>query len=271
VVDPLQPYGPLLETRLRLVTWNVWARHGPWERRQDAIAATLSAAEPDVVVLAEAWSAPDADQAASLAARIGLGHHCFAGGGAEDGIRSGAAVVARWPITEHEVRSLDAGTGRLGSVLRAEIAGPRGPVRVFAVMLDWPPHYSHVRQAQVRELADYVGGFDRTAPTAVCGDFNAPPDSDEIRMLTGLTAGCRVAWRDAWETADPADPGNTWSNANPWAAPMLLRAGRIDYVFAGPFGPGGRGQPVAARVVGREPVDGVVASDHYGVLAELRY
>jgi endonuclease/exonuclease/phosphatase family metal-dependent hydrolase len=212
VVDPLQPYGPLLETRLRLATWNVWARHGPWEQRQPAIAATLSAGEPDVVVLAEAWSTPDADQAATVAAEIGLEHHCFAGSGGEDGARSGAAVLSRWPMTEHEGRSLDAGTGRFGSVLRAEIAGPRGPIRVFAVMLDWPPHYSHVRQAQASELAGYVGGFDRTTLTAVCGDFDAPPDSDEIRMLTGLAAGCRVAWRDAWETADPADPGHTWSN-----------------------------------------------------------
>jgi endonuclease/exonuclease/phosphatase family metal-dependent hydrolase len=105
----------------------------------------------------------------------------------------------------------------------------------------------------------------------VCGDFNAPPDSDEIRMLTGLTAACRVAWRDAWEAAGPGEPAHTWSNANPWAAPMLLRDGRIDYVFVGPFGAGGRGQPVAARLVGREPVGGVVASDHYGVLADLRY
>jgi hypothetical protein len=56
-------------------------------------------------------------------------------------------------------------------VLRADIEGPRGPVRVFAVMLDWPP----------------------------------------------------------------------------------------------------RGQPVAVRAVGQDPVDGVVASDHFGVLAELRY
>jgi endonuclease/exonuclease/phosphatase family metal-dependent hydrolase len=269
VVDPLQPYGPLLETRLRLVTWNVWARYGPWERRQEAIAATLSAAGPDVVVLAEAWSAADADQASVLAAGIGLEHHCFAGDRVEDGIRTGAAVLSRWPIVEHERHSLDAGTGRGGMVLRAEVAGPRGPIRVFAVMLDWPPHYSHVRQAQARELVGYVGGFDRTALTAVCGDFNAPPESDEIRMLTGLSAGGRVAWRDAWEVAE--GPGHTWSNANPWAAPMLLRDARIDYVFAGQFGPGGRGQPVAARIVGQEPVGGVIASDHHGVLAELRY
>jgi endonuclease/exonuclease/phosphatase family metal-dependent hydrolase len=271
MVDPLQPYGPLLETRLRLVTWNVWGRYGPWEPRKEAIAATLGPCAADVVVLAEAWSTPDRDQAAELGGRLGLAHHRFDGDRAEGEVRSGAAVLSRWPIVDHELRALDGGEGRSGSVLRADLDGPRGRIRVFAVMLDWPPHYSHVRQAQVRALADHVRGFDLNAVTVVCGDFNAPPDSDEIRMLTGRAAGCRVAWLDAWEVAGPDGPGHTWSNANPWAAPMLLRDGRIDYVFAGPLGPGGRGQPVAARLVGQDEVGGVVASDHYGVLADLRY
>jgi len=34
---------------------------------------------------------------------------------------------------------------------------------------------------------------------------------------------------------------------------------------------GGAGHPVRCEVIGDEPVGGVVASDHYGVLADLRY
>ena len=63
----------------------------------------------------------------------------------------------------------------------------------------------------------------------------------------------------------------TWSNDNPYAALDLEPSRRIDYVFAGWPKQGGRGHVVSARVVGAEPVDGVMPSDHYGVLAELRY
>jgi hypothetical protein len=35
---PPQSYGPLIETTLRVITWNVWGRHGPWAEREPAIA-----------------------------------------------------------------------------------------------------------------------------------------------------------------------------------------------------------------------------------------
>ena len=34
--DPLAPYGPVIESTVRVVTWNVWGRFGAdWEGRQD--------------------------------------------------------------------------------------------------------------------------------------------------------------------------------------------------------------------------------------------
>src|SRR4051812_45210039 len=56
MVDPLQPCGPLIGSRLRLLTWNVWGRFGPWEQRQTGIAAILAEQAPDVVALQEASS-----------------------------------------------------------------------------------------------------------------------------------------------------------------------------------------------------------------------
>ena len=26
-------FGPLVETRMRIVSWNVWGRYGPWQER----------------------------------------------------------------------------------------------------------------------------------------------------------------------------------------------------------------------------------------------
>jgi endonuclease/exonuclease/phosphatase family metal-dependent hydrolase len=104
------------------------------------------------------------------------------------------------------------------------------------------------------------------------GDFNAPPDSDEIRTLTGRRPPPVDGFTlfDAWESGGRGD-GATWSRSNPWAAPILLPERRIDYVFTGWPHRGGVGSVVSAELVGTEPVDGTVPSDHYGVLATIRY
>ena len=59
------PYGDLVETRLRVLSWNLWGRFGPWEKRLPAIVSTIAALEPDVACLQEVWSADATSMAAS--------------------------------------------------------------------------------------------------------------------------------------------------------------------------------------------------------------
>ncbi|GAA1563097.1 hypothetical protein GCM10009678_52730 [Actinomadura kijaniata] len=277
--DIEQPYGPPVETTLRVVTWNVWARYGPWRDRERAIVATLADAGPDIVVLTEAWEPQDdADgQAARLGAALGLPHQVFRGDSAEpvDDARSGIAVLSRWPLDRVGDQRLGDQEGwDRGRAVHARVTGPRGPLDVFGVGLGWKLGHSRERQQQVRDLGAFVRkAADTATVTLVCGDFNAAPDSDEIRMLTGraeVTAPGLVFY-DAWETAGDGTPGFTWCDDNPWARPVLWPPRRIDYVFSAWPRAGGAGHPVRCELLGVEPADGVVPSDHYGVLADVRY
>src|SRR5690606_15806248 len=153
----------------------------------------------------------------------------------------------------------------------ARTDGPRGAVHVFGAALGWRLDHSAQRQDQVRILAEFVRqAAADDAPAVVCGDFNAAPDSDEIRMLTGRAAVAApgMVFYDAWETAGDGTPGHTWSRTNPWARPVLWPDRRIDYIFSAWPRPGGAGHPVHCEVIGERPVDGVVPSDHYGVVAD---
>jgi endonuclease/exonuclease/phosphatase family metal-dependent hydrolase len=49
---------------VRVASWNLWWRFGPWERRRDAIAAVLADARPDVIGLQEVWAGRVENQAA---------------------------------------------------------------------------------------------------------------------------------------------------------------------------------------------------------------
>jgi endonuclease/exonuclease/phosphatase family metal-dependent hydrolase len=265
--------GPI-ETRMRVLTWNLWWQFGPWEIRQPAIAATIGRLDADIVCLQEVWDDGERNQAAALADRLGF-QSVYGARLDLDGVKMGNAVLSRWPIAGHEVRPLPApaDADELRTVVRADIDGPRGPIQVFCTHLHWRFDHSAIRQEQVRTICRFVDESPaRSYPAVLCGDFNATPDSDEVRMLTGRAAVPvpKLVFMDAWELAGDG-AGMTWSRANPYAGQEFEPDRRIDYVFAGWPKAGGAGHVVSAVVVGMDAVDGAVGSDHYGVLAELRY
>lgn len=274
--DPYAPYGPLVESTFRVVTWNVWGRHGDdWRDRESGIEAALAEAAPDVVCLVEAWGDGETTQPELVAKSLGLAYHRFAGGWDVEGWTSGIGVVSRWPTSEPVSRELrDESGGGFGQVLHLVIDSDRGPIQLYVAVLDYPLGASALRQAQVRELARFVSETARRRdPTVVCGDFNAGPDSDEIRMLTGrsATAAPDLVFYDAWEVAGDGTPGYTWSNTNPLAALGLYPNRRFDYIFSAWPRRGGAGHPTQCALLGVRPPGDPQLSDHYGVVADLRY
>jgi endonuclease/exonuclease/phosphatase family metal-dependent hydrolase len=273
-VDPYAPYGPMIETTCRVVTWNVWGRYGDWSARLDGIIAELERSRPDIVCLEEAWSTPEQQQVDLVGQALGLPHRFAFGDWPQEGWVSGAAVCSRWPIGTWERRPLHGDADSAGTAVYAQIDGPRGVIQLFVVMLNYPLHASGVRQQQVRELAEFVSGVaSRRHPVIVCGDFNAGPDSDEVRMLTGrsLPPAPGMVFYDAWEIAGDGGPGFTWSNRNPLAATALFPDRRFDYVLSAWPRRGGAGHPTGCELLGVRPPGEAQLSDHYGVAADLRY
>ena len=271
-MDLDSPWGQLLDTRLRVMTWNLWWRFGPFEERQPLIAATLRRVDPDIACLQEVWE----EQAASLADGLGYEHVYGSRFERSEGFQFGNAVLSRWPILRSEWRPLPAPekNDEMRTVVFAEVDGPRGPVQVFCTHLNWRFDHSHIRQEQVALVSRFVADTrPRTFPPVVCGDLNADPQSDEIRMMTGRAATPveGLSFHDAWEVAGGDGLGATWANANPFAALALEPDRRIDYVLVGWPKQGGAGHVTACRVEGTDIEGGITPSDHYAVVAELRY
>ncbi|MDG9692718.1 endonuclease/exonuclease/phosphatase family protein [Streptomyces sp. DH17] len=261
---------------MRVVTWNLWWRFGPWAERQKAVLAVLRELRPDVLGLQEVWSTDDgAGLAEWLAGELGL-HCAFAASEApgrwqrrigDDTVGIGNAVLSRWPVTERAALRLPAPAelddGRLAFYARLD--APGHPVPFFTVHLNSGTRARAVRREQAAALVEFVAAhWHGTAfPPVVTGDFNAPPKSPEVRLLR---AG---GLHDAWDHADPAAPGATWDAANPYIPHPPVPGIRIDHVHVGPPGPGGLGAVRAVRRAGDGPVDGVWPSDHAAVVADL--
>ncbi|WP_141311192.1 endonuclease/exonuclease/phosphatase family protein [Streptomyces spinoverrucosus] len=269
---------------MRVVTWNLWWRFGPWAERQKAILGALRELRPDVVGLQEVWDAGGENLAEWLAGELGL-HWTWAPSHAPErwqhrigdpAVGIGNAVLSRWPITEQAVLPLPAPTdvndGRLA--LYTRLATPSYPVPFFTTHLTSALHASATRCRQVTALAEFVAEHrgDTPFPPVVTGDFNAWPDSDEIRLFGGYRTAPAVPRQvllDAWEYADPAAPSHTWDPANPYVAPGRYPGARVDYIHVGPPGPNALGHVRSVRRAGDGPVDGVWPSDHAAVVADL--
>jgi endonuclease/exonuclease/phosphatase family metal-dependent hydrolase len=157
--------------------------------------------------------------------------------------------------------------------LSATIDAPFGAVGFSVTHLNWWLHHGWVRELQVAAVCDLArrrrprDGF----PPILVGDFNAEPDSAEIRYVKGLQSlnGRSVHFRDAWAQAGGGD-GTTWSNRNAYARPALEPDRRIDYIFVGPPRADGLGLIESCQVVCDDERDGAWPSDHFGVFAVLR-
>ena len=95
---------------------------------------------------------------------------------------------------------------------------------------------------------------------------------DAIRLISGHQSldGASVCYRDAWESVHPGEPGETFTPDNPLVADWDWPFRRIDYVFVRCGEHGGPTLEITAcERIFDHPMDGVWASDHFGVYADL--
>ncbi|MEV0718815.1 endonuclease/exonuclease/phosphatase family protein [Asanoa sp. NPDC050611] len=263
---------------VRVMTWNLWWRFGEPERRRAAILAVLREQRPDLVGLQEVWADDDTNLAGWLADELGL-HWAFGAGSDQEswrvrvdgapGLRNGVAVLSRWPIQSDKAYDLPGDPSR--AALSVLVDAPHATIPFVTTHLSVLSG-SAGRSAQLDWLARHVRSLPHDGhPPVVVGDFNAMPESDELRRFGGeLTVGYVPDQRmlDAWWFADHGDPGWTWDRANPHAAAFVAPSSRIDYIHV-LLSIHRAGRVLGVHRAASTPVDGIWPSDHAAVVADL--
>jgi endonuclease/exonuclease/phosphatase family metal-dependent hydrolase len=261
---------------LRIVTFNLWGRRGDWDARHAVITEGLRRLEPDLVAFIEAIVTDGYDQVADV---LGPEYHVAHQKEREpDG--QGASIASRWPLESVEEVDLNV-TPRIADFactsLTAEVRAPDpiGPVLFVDHVPNWQLDYERERELQAlaaaRAVEDRISG--RDIHVVFAGDFTADPDAASVRFLTGRQSldGTSVCYRDAWEAVKPGDPGETFTPRNPLVADWDWPFRRLDYILVRCGKHGGPTLEIAAcERIFHEPVHGVWASDHFGVVADLQ-
>jgi endonuclease/exonuclease/phosphatase family metal-dependent hydrolase len=263
------------DRRLRVVTMNVLGPANPgWEHRRVLLGRALQRLDADVVALQEVPIGPAPGIVEEL---LGPGWHVRQlGHPSDDGV--GALLATRAPhrpVVELDQRirpAVEALPWCATSIVELDTAV--GPLLVAHHKPSWEFGAEAEREQQALRAARAVEEHVGSAHAVVLGDLDATPEAASMQFWRGLRSldGVSVCYQSAWETVHPHDPGHTFSSENP-----LVRAGevatavsrRIDHVLvrAGVHGPTLQVR-ACDRVLDR-PVDGVWASDHFGVVADL--
>jgi endonuclease/exonuclease/phosphatase family metal-dependent hydrolase len=257
--------------RIRCVTYNVLSPDNrDWNRRQPLIRDALRGLDADVVALQEVRP----DDAEEL---LGSGY-CITPFSAVSDNGVGAVLATR---AAHQVlEEIDQRTAEHGgdlpwcATLIVELETSCGRLVVAHHKPNWPFPLEIERERQARRAALAVEQHADEGPAVVLGDFDATPDAASVSFWRGRRSldGVSVCYQDAWETVRPTEPGFTFSAENP-----LVRAGevataisrRIDYVLVRAGRHGALLQVLQCDRLLDQPVGGVWASDHYGVVADL--
>jgi endonuclease/exonuclease/phosphatase family metal-dependent hydrolase len=279
--------------RVRLLTINIWNQMGPWPERLAVLRQQLAAESADIVAMQEVLRMQQGGL--SQLDEVGEGlypHRAYVGPyvlDAETGFTFGNAVLSRLPFVEEESFVLPNPLQlQPRGLLYVLCATPHGQLPIFCTHLDWQLELSHLRCGQVSFIVEKMTEILARAekrpgadilPAVLMGDFNAEPDSDEIRFLRGRHALPApgggplrgVFFQDCFTYCGGDDKtGVTFAKSNRYAAIAREPDRRIDYIFSALPDRLMRCEPLSASRCLDKPVDGVFASDHYGVTAELR-
>jgi endonuclease/exonuclease/phosphatase family metal-dependent hydrolase/2'-5' RNA ligase/uncharacterized protein (UPF0248 family) len=260
------PVAPAPTAELRVLTWNtLWDRYDSdridTARRRPLLLAALEEADADVIALQEVEPALAAMlmRAPWVRDRYTAGTDP-AGRDIED---SGLLLLSRLPVREAAVHVL--GPHKAVTAVAVDTAAGH-PLVVAATHLssDHSEDGPARRKSELSRLGRGLAAVD--GDLILLGDFNDGRDGPDG---PAAALGLQDAWTQAHGPADRTptfDPG-----LNPLAAVSSLsgRASRLDRVLLRGSAGGGL-RTTAAVLRGDSPApDGLYASDHYGVQAEL--
>jgi endonuclease/exonuclease/phosphatase family metal-dependent hydrolase len=270
---------------LRVLAINVWNTAGD-PRRIDVLNGELRRIAPDLVAFEEVVQTPERNQLEELLQGTGLQgtHQLDVMASAPPWVDhyGGSAVATRWPHRAAEVidpRLPDAMDVPWATMAVTVPVPDEGELLFISASTSWRLEAESARERQAVALADLDARHRGPLPTIIAGDFNATPDAASIRYLTGQQSigGRSVHYHDAWAVAGQG-PGFTWDIDNPNARSemdaIIRQPGhrrRIDYVFVGSWyaHPGAHCYIKSAELAFDQPIGGIWASDHYGVVVDL--
>lgn len=241
---------------MKILTLNTWQERGKWRDRWNVIFSGIQKYKPEIIGFQEVFNG---DWALAVQKTLGYKEIVFP---KEPG---GVMFLSQYPVSDWECLTMKTqapSEDYLRYAVSMEVTAGRVGISFFNTHLSWKTPEGPTREKQVGELAAFIQKKAGGNAIFVMGDFNAPPETPEIRKMAA------EGFTDLFAAKNPGVVGLTWDNKNPYAAGSSSKMPdrRIDYIFSKNAD---LSRLKSVERIFMEPQDGYYASDHYGVLAEF--
>lgn len=245
---------------MKILTLNTWQERGPWRERWEITLEGLDKIQPDIIAFQElfnpSWS-EEVQRRTGFKTLLFPQEYCGLVLYTRHSVISwGVVTLSQSPLEEY-----------LRYALWAELRVGGKKLFVFNTHLSWKLEDQDTRRRQTEEVLQLVKEKSQNEESVLMGDLNAPPDSPEISWF--IKEG---KFRDLFEEKHPHETVFSWDNQNPYVANAAhkLPDRRIDYILT-------RGSAVLLKdlvscdlIFTKPDAKGIWASDHFGVLAEIK-
>lgn len=283
-----------MPNNIKIATWNLL--YAGWDTRKRLEEASANLFDMDIVCLQEVRSDNVIHAAEVLAQKLGMRVSSTVKYDTSTNPKYGAgvevcsAILSKHKTIESGYIELAVGRNRFAAFSLLEIEDTL--VLVFSAHLDWGGEKEYERLEQAKSLNEaatlyqrrIIQHYNKEPIIILAGDFNALPDSQTIRYLTGKYSPIQenqAYWIDAWAAVHNSEEGGHTSSPkeNHLAKrvaedfvidPDKIPNRRIDYILVKGWTYGKRGFPLSCEVIGKVPLlSNTLASDHFAVAAEL--
>lgn len=226
---------------------NTWKSGGEYDKRLPLLASTIDSFKPDIVLCQEVFHTVNERISTRdyLEDALGMKSYFYASrrklrGGVDS--FSGLCIFTNFDIIEYEELPLQSHSDdgeRTAQYIHIDANNQH--IGIINTHLTHLKNQEGLRASQMRQLLEFVQIKDVDV-RLVCGDMNAEPDTDSVRILTQSALG----FEDVFHTNEATHVGGR----------------KIDYIFVDR---NNVSEVVSHEIVSHSPEDAIVPSDHFGL------
>jgi len=258
------------QNKFKIVTYNLWNHNSNFDKRIKMIGNILKVEKADVIVLQEVRSkviVHELQKACDMPYVYWKKYHDCEEGLA---ILSQHKILSTWTNWDVSTDVHNSGS------MCIEVMYRNKRLSISNVHLDYK--YALNREKEILKLTEYIKSL-KADYNIMAGDFNTYPNSSIHGYLSGRSSlmGQSARWIDLGESYASKmnvqlDVTIDFNNNPRWLKkPILDIPGRFDWILLENPYPNDYPTLLEYNLIGKEIIDDISASDHYGIAVSLRF